>query len=75
MSEENRKRYTKQSNFCFYLLRKRKERYKNLNEKSVVDNKVLRKTVKPLLSNKVTGKDKIHLIENTELVKTDLETA
>ena len=74
-SEENRKRYTKQRNFCVYLLRKRKQRHKNLNEISVVDNKVLRKTVKPLLSNKVTGKDKIHLIENNELVKTDLETA
>ena len=47
----------------------------NLNEKSVVDNKLFWKTVKPLLSDKVAGKDEIHLIENNELVKTDLETA
>ena len=48
---------------------------KNLNKKSVVDNKLFQKTVKPLLSNIVAGKDEIHLIENNELVKADLETA
>ena len=47
----------------------------NLNEKSVVDNKLFWKTVKPLLSDKVAGKVGIYLIENNELVKTDLETA
>ena len=31
--------------------------------------------MKPHLSGKVAGKDEIHLIENNELVKTDLETA
>ena len=41
----------------------------------VVHNKLFWKTVKPLLSDKVAGKDKIHLIDNNELVKTDLETA
>ena len=30
---------------------------------------------KTFLSNKVSGKDEIHLLENNELVKTDLETA
>ena len=40
-SEENRIRYTKQRNFCVSLLRKTKKRYyENLNEKSVVDNKL-----------------------------------
>ena len=75
-SEENRIRYTKQRNFCVSLLRKTKKRYyENLNEKFVVDNKLFWKTVKPLLSDNVAGKDEIHLIENNELVKTDLETA
>ena len=46
----------------------------SLNEKSVVDNKLFWKTVKPLLSDKVAGKDITHLIENNELVKTGLET-
>ena len=53
-SEENRIRYTKQRNFFVSLLRKTKKRYyENLNEKSVVDNKLFWKTVKPLLSDKV----------------------
>ena len=55
--------------------KKTKKRYENLNEKSVVDNKLFWKTVKPLLSDKVMGKDHIHLVENDELIKTDLETA
>ena len=61
--------------FCISLLRKTKKRYyENLNEKSVVDNKLFWKTVKPLLPDKVAGKDKIHLIENDELVNAALET-
>ena len=75
-SEENKTRYTKQRNFSVSLLRKTKKRYyENLNEKSVVDNKLFWKTVKPLLSDKVMGKDHIHFVENDELIKTDLETA
>ena len=69
-------------NFIFCAVRvsfkknkKTKKRHENLNEMSVVDNKLFRKTVKPLLSDKVAGKDKIHLVENNELVKIHLETA
>ena len=51
-----------------------KRYYKNLNEKSAIDNKLFWKSVKPLLPDKVAGKDIIHLIENNGLVKTDLET-
>ena len=40
-----------------------------------MDNKLSWKTVKPLQCDKVTGKGKINLIENSELVKTDRETA
>ena len=75
-SEENKIRYTKQRNFCVSLLRKtKKQYYQNLNEKSVVDNKLFWKTVKPFLSEKMSGMDKIHLIENNELIKNDLKTA
>ena len=75
-SEQNRIRSTKQRNFCVSLLRKTKKRYyENLNDKFVVDNKLFWKTVKSLLSDNVAGKDEIHLIENHELLKTDLETA
>ena len=66
-------RYTKQIHFCVSLLRKTKIRYyENLNEMFVVDNKLLWKTVKPLLSDNVAAKDGIHLTEKNELVKTDL---
>ena len=59
-----------------YLSFKKKKNgyYENLNEKSVVDNNLFWKAVKPLVSDKVAGKDEIHLSENHELVKTDLET-
>ena len=65
---ENRIRHTKQRNLCVSLLRKTKKRYYE-NRYYVVDNKLFWKTVKPLLSDNVTGKEKIHLIENNELVK------
>ena len=75
-SEENKIRYTKQRNFCVSLLRKtKKQYYQNLNEKSVVDNKLFWKTVKPFLSEKMSGMDKTHWIENNELIKNDLKTA
>ena len=75
-SEENKIRYTKQRNFCVSLLRKtKKQYYQNLNEKSIVDNKLFWKTVKPFLSEKISGMDKIDLIENNELIKNDLKTA
>ena len=66
----------KKINFCVSFLRKTKKRYyKNLNEKSVVNNKLFWKNAKSFLSDKISGKDEIHLLENNELVKTDLETA
>ena len=74
--EENRICYTKQRNFCVFILQKTKKRYyENLNQKCVADNKLFWKTVKPLLSDKAAGKKGIHLIENNDLVKTDLATA
>ena len=70
------KLYTKQRNFFVFLLRKIKKRCcENLNEKSVIDNKPIGKTVKLFLCDKTVGKNKIHLTENDELIKTDLETA
>ena len=43
--------------------------------KTVVDDQLFWKTVTFLLSDTITGKDRIHLIENSEFVKTDLEIA
>ena len=48
-SEENRVLYANQRNYCFSLHKKpKKEYYSNLNEKSVIDNKIFWKTIKPL---------------------------
>ena len=56
-----------------FAFRKKKILWKS-KWKSVVDNKFFWKTVKLLLSNKVVGKDEVHLMENNEPVKTDIET-
>ena len=47
----------------------------NLNEKSVVDNKLFWNSIKSFLSDKASGKDEIHFIENNKFVETDLITA
>ena len=60
---------------CLSFKENKKEIVWKSKWKFVVDNKLFRKTVKPLLSDNVAGKDEIDLIENNELVKTDLETA
>ena len=65
----------KTKKFLCLSLKKKKRYIENLNKKYVVDNKFFSKTVKPLISDKVAAKDKIHLIENNEIVKTYLETA
>ena len=49
---ENKKKYTKQRNYCVSLLRKSKrEYYSNLDVKSITDNKTFWKTVKLLSQN------------------------
>ena len=61
--------YTKERNFCVSLLIKTKKRYyENLNKKSVADNRLLFKNVKPFLFDKVSGEERIYLIENNKLV-------
>ena len=47
--------------------------YGNLDEKCA-SIKLFWKTVEPFLSDKVVGKDRIHLTENNKIVKTDLKT-
>ena len=65
-----------QRNYCASLLEKSlKGFYTNLDEKSVIDNKIFWKTVKLVLSDKVCARDRIHLIEKRKIVKTELETA
>ena len=64
------KYFTQNKAISVFLFYEKQKRYENSNEKSVFNNKLFWKNVKPFLSD-----NEIHLLENNELVKTDLETA
>ena len=49
--------------------------FENLDEKSVINNKVFRGTVNLFSQIKLWVRTKIHLTENGELITTDLQTA
>ena len=71
-SDENKRKYSKQRNYCVSLLKKIKKKYcSNLNEKKITDNKTFWKTVKPFLSDKTPSDEKITLIERDKIVKTN----
>ena len=71
-SDNNRREYNKQRNYCVSLLRKTKTNYyANLNGKDLTDNKQFWRTVKPLLSNKIKSSAKITLVEQRETFDTD----
>ena len=75
-SDENKRKYSKQRNYCASLLKKTKKNYySNLNEKKITDNKTFWKTVKPFLSDKTPSDEKITLIEKDKIIKTDPKTA
>ena len=58
------------------LLRKSKKvYYSNLDEKKVTDNKTFWKTIKPFLSDKIVSREKVTLIEEDEIVESDINTA
>ena len=66
----------KQQNHCVSLLRKTKrEYYSNLDEKNICDNKTFWKIVKPILSTKIKSNERITLIENDQIIKTEKGTA
>ena len=75
-NEKNTAIYVKQRNYCVPLLRRSKKKYyENLDERNLMDNKLFWKTIKPSFSDKIVTRDRIHLTENGEVVKTELETA
>ena len=75
-NEENRKLYAQQRNYCVSLLRKTKKvYYEYLDERKGSDNKLFWKAVKPSLFEKVNARERISLIENSEIMKTEKETA
>ena len=75
-SNENKTNYVKQRNHCVSFLRKTKrEYYSSLDEEKICDNKTFWKIVKPMLSKKIKSNERITLIENDEIIKTEKETA
>ena len=57
-TDESKKRYTSQRNYCVSLPKNTKKNYYNsLNEKDVSDKKNFRKTVKPFPSYKIVSKE------------------
>ena len=75
-SDENKRKYSKQRNYCVSLIRTAKKNcYSNLNEKKITDNKTFWKTVKPFLSDKTPSDEEITLIEKDKIIKTDTKTA
>ena len=75
-SDQNKKLYTKQRNYCVSLLRKtKKNHYVNLNQKDIADNKQFWRTVKPLLSDKSKSNEKITLVEGGKITGEDNSNA
>ena len=69
---ENKTSYVKQRNHCVCLLRKTKrEYYSSLDQKKICDNKAFLKIVKLMLSKKIKYNERITLIENDEIIKTE----
>ena len=67
---ENRLAYTKIRNLCVSTFRKQKKAFfANLDTKSVTDNKLFWKVIKPSFSDKVPKNECITLVENEEIVR------
>ena len=75
--EENKKAYNEQrnqGNRCVKLVRNAKEsHYSNLDIKDVNDNKKIWKIVKLLFSEKVTANKNIMLVDNNNIISSDIE--
>ena len=75
-TEENKILHNRQRNYCVSLLRKsNRGYYENVNIKNVIDYKLFRKSVKPLLSEKSHIRDRISISEKCVILKTESETA
>ena len=76
-SEENKKKYSKQRNYCVsqFLKKPKSDYFGNPNEKNINDNKTVWKTIKPFLSDKVRLANKMTLIDNEEIIMGNYNTA
>ena len=75
-NDYTKREFSKQRNYYVPLLRKSKKvYYSNLDEKIVTDNETFWKTIKQFLSDKIVSRDKLTLIEEDEIVESDINTA
>ena len=75
-SDENKKTYNEQRNRCVKLVRSaRKAYYSNLSIKDVNDNKTFWKIVESLFSEKVNMNENITLVENNNIISSEIEIA
>ena len=75
-SVRDRDSYQTEQNLCVSLLRQNKKSYFETSDiKSVIDSKMLRKTVAPLFSSKSKASNKITLSENEKLIINDQKCA
>ena len=75
-SDTDRKAYNKQWNYLVSLLRNEKNKFcSNLDTKVVIDNRTFWKTVKLLLSEKVTKHSKINFVEDDKIIFHDHQIA
>ena len=64
--------YKKQRNYCVSLFRNEKNIfYHHLDTKSVTDNKLFWKVIKPSFSDKVVSNENITLVENNEIISNE----
>ena len=75
-TDESKRAYKKQKNYCSRLYKKERKRYyMNLDTKYVTDNKMFWKTMKPFFSDKGLGKSNIILIKDEKIISDDLDVA
>ena len=75
-TETTKVAHNQQRNKCVNILKKPKKSYfESLDAKFVKDNKNFWKRISPLFSNKIKSKEKIPLVENDEIISSDIEVA
>ena len=75
-TNESKRNYRKQRNFCVSLLKKEKKNYfENLDTKNISDNKTFWKTVKPLLSNKCRLPVNVTLVKENDAISNNSRIA
>ena len=75
-TKEDPQSHAKQKHLCASLFKKTKTSYySTLNETNVIGKQKFRKTVTPMLSNKLFNNEKIILVKNEKIITDDKEIA